>query len=377
MKRWRAIGLLMVVLGLACSRGGAPATDTPVAEAAPADSIAVEADSLLRTLTLEEKVGQLFMPAAFTASDPATVRRLTQYVADARIGGIVFLKGDTASMHSLTSRLDRISRMPLIYAIDAEWGLGMRLADAESFPHNSRLQGASTEQMYDYGRRVGLDARRLGLNMVLGPVLDVAPSRNSVMYDRSFGADPERVASLGTAYSRGLESTGVMSVAKHFPGHGATRTDSHKALPVLSASADELKRTDLLPFREYIRSGRNDGAGSGIMVGHVAVPALTGDNVPASVSPVLLSGLLRKEMGFDGLVMTDAMNMDALSGSDSRYVQCLLAGADIILVPADTRAAEREVMKAVRSGVLSREKLDSICRRILVHKLRSRRHEQQ
>jgi len=318
-------------------------------------------------MSVEERVGQLFMPATFTTTDAATVARLRRYVADAKIGGVVFLRGDTASMKTLTTRLSALSRIPLLFAVDAEWGLGMRLTDAESFPHNSELGNASERQMYDYGRRVGDDASRLGLNMLLGPVLDVASVPGSVMADRSYGAQPERVAALGAAYSRGVADAGVMPVAKHFPGHGATRADSHRKLPVVHRTRAALDSIDLLPFARYIALGL-----PAIMAGHVAMPALSGDSTPASVSYAILTGQLRDRMGFRGLIVTDAMNMYALHGMQRPYVATLLAGADIILVPEDTRAAEAEIMQALRDGALTPALVNDRCRRILIHKLRLR-----
>ncbi len=354
---------LIFLLLLAACRGGNPSSE-PARTDMNADPEQLWVDSVMRGMSVEERVGQIFMPATFTTDDPATVRRLLKYVADAKIGGVVFLRGDTASMHALTARLRSASRLPLLLAIDAEWGLGMRLRDAESFPHNSALADASQEQMRDYGRRVGRDAAGLGLNMVLGPVLDVAES-GSVMADRSFGADPQRVAALGVAYARGVAESGVMPVGKHFPGHGATSTDSHRALPIITRSREELDSIDLLPFRRYIEAGL-----PALMAGHMAVPALSGDSTPASISPEILTRLLRGEMNFKGLTITDAMNMDALETSSGRYVATLLAGADIILVPTDTHAAEQEIMQALREGVISPALINDRCRRILLYKKR-------
>lgn len=328
------------------------------------DPIMALADSLTASMSVEERVGQLFMPATFTTTDPATVRRLMRYVADEKVGGIVFLRGDTASMKALARELERKARIPLFLAMDAEWGLGMRLSDAESFPHNSKLSEATETQMYDYGLRVGTQASRLGLNMILGPVLDVARSPGSVMADRSFGADPELVAALGTAYSCGVRDAGVIPVAKHFPGHGATRADSHKTRPVIVRSRPTLDSIDLLPFRQYISMGL-----PAVMAGHVAMPGISGDSTPASISPKIINGLLREEMGFRGLVLTDAMNMGALPSATGLYVASILAGADIILVPADTRGAVEEVIEALRDGTLPAATVNDRCRRIIYYKL--------
>lgn len=360
--------LWLVAVALCCMgcgrRGGVDsASESCVVEGASAVDALCGIDSLMASMSVEERVGQLFMPASFTVTDAATVRRLMRYVADEKVGGIVFLRGDTASMGALSRMLQGCARVPLFMAMDAEWGLGMRLRDAESFPHNSRLAGASEEQMYDYGLRVGKQASRLGLNMILGPVLDVASSGASVMADRSFGRDPVRVADLGVAYSRGLRDGGVYPVAKHFPGHGATYADSHRTLPVIARGREALDSIDLLPFRRYVELGF-----PAVMAGHMALPALSGDSVPASVSPAVLTGLLREALGFRGLVLTDAMNMDAVGSSSGVYVASLLAGADIILVPRDTRGAIEEVMRALRDGSLPAWVVNDRCRRVLLYK---------
>lgn len=339
------------------------ATITPLPS--PEQQLEMKVDSMLAAMSVEERVGQLFMPATYTTTDAPTIARLRKYVADAKIGGVVFLKGDTASMRALATELQGSARFPLFLAIDAEWGLGMRLIDARSYPHNSALKNASEAQMRDYGNQVGTDARTLGLNMLLAPVMDVATSPKSVMADRSFGADPQRVAMLGVAFAKGVNRNNVIPVAKHFPGHGATTTDSHNSLPLITRTADEFRAIDLMPFKRYAEHGL-----PAIMVGHIAVPALSGDSVPASISPRLLTELLRKEIGFKGLIITDAMNMRALPDADDIYVRSILAGADIILVPEDTRQAEQEIMTAIRSDRLPAAMLNDRVRRILRYKLK-------
>lgn len=367
----RTIAILIVLSGLLASACTGRSREKalpakPLTAEQRADSIArALADSALATLSVEEQVGQLFMPATFSAHDEATVHRLSQYVPDTKIGGVVFLRGDTASLHALTSRLTALSPLPLFLAIDAEWGLGMRLKDAPSYPHNSHLSGASEAQLRDLGEQVGADARTLGLNMILGPVLDVASSPASFMADRSFGGDPQKVAALGCAYAHGLMDEGIIPVAKHFPGHGATTTDSHRELPVVACTRAEFEQRDLLPFRRYI-----DQRFPALMSGHVAVPALTGDTVAASLSPQIMTDVLRRQMDFKGLLLTDAMNMHALPGGEGKYVAALRAGADIILVPEDTRAAHREILQALRQGSLQASDITGRVRRVLYYKYR-------
>lgn len=325
------------------------------------------ADSVLNGMTLEEMAGQLVMPAVFAESDEASLARLERYVADSKVGGVAFHKGDTLSMKRISRMLQARTRVPLFLAIDAETGLGMRLEGAAVYPANYKLSGETQEGMYEYGNAVGRDCKGVGLNMVFGPVLDVAEKPSSYMYRRSLGSDPVRVADLGTAYARGMADAGIMPVGKHFPGHGRTDTDSHERLPVLSFSADELRKVDLLPFVRYIDMGF-----TALMTAHVAVPSLSGDTLSADVSHRIITDLLRKEYGFDGLVISDALNMNSFSsntvGSVPATVQALLAGVDILLAPKDTNNALGEIKNAVRSGELPVEVLQDHCRRVLFFK---------
>ncbi len=370
----RRILLMLAVPFLlsSCSGGGARAFH--VADSAALDSIpetvydmsyeaGAWADSVLAAMSDEEKVGQLFMPAVYASDDRATREAVTRWVEESHIGSIMMLRGDLESAASLARLMDSLSCVRPIVAIDAEWGLGMRLQDAPVFPSNGQIEASvSPETMYEYGLEVGRQCRLAGINMVLGPVLDVAPSTGKgVMGDRAFGSDPERVAALGTAYARGLEAGDVMSVAKHFPGHGSPSADSHRTLPVIDKSLDELRRCDLIPFDRYIASGL-----SGIMVGHLAVPAVDPRRRPAAVSPVVMQDLLRDDMGYDGLILTDALNMEGARGYGA--VEALRAGADIIVAPAEVAPEVRMVCEALHDGRLSLNAVNDRCRRVLYYK---------
>jgi beta-glucosidase-like glycosyl hydrolase len=305
------------------------------------------------------------MPAVFTSSDRATSRLIRHYVEDLKVGGIVWLKGDTLSLITLKPEIDSVARLPLFMAIDAETGLGMRLDGEEVMPAMHYLATASEDSLYDIGVSVGSRARHLGLNMVLGPVLDVAPSRSSVMWRRSISGAPDVVGDLGCGYARGLHDGGVMPVAKHFPGHGATNRDSHQVTPIVNKSAEEFTAQDLLPFKEYV-----DRRLGGVMVGHLAVPSLGGDSIPATFSHRLVSELLRGEMGFKGLVISDAMNMGgAKSAGDSPYVRALQAGVDIIMAPTDTNEAIEQIRLGLESGELETATLRQAVARIIYCKL--------
>lgn len=325
------------------------------------------ADSVMATMTLEQMAGQTVMPASYVRYDDATLRLLHSYIADCKVGGIAFHKGDTLSMRQLSDTLLRLGGLPLFLAIDAENGLGMRLEGAVTYPLNYRLSRATDQSMYDYGSQVGRECEAVGINMVFGPVLDVAPGPGWYMYRRSFGSDPARVSDLGLAYARGLEDAGIMPVGKHFPGHGYTRTDPHVWLPVIDRPEAEFRAVDLLPFVRYVEQGF-----PALMAAHVAVPSIGGDSLPADFSPTIIEGLLRGEMRFDGLVISDAVNMGAVksveSGGMPPAVRALLAGVDIILAPHDTRETLRQILSAVESGTLPASSLREHCRRILFYK---------
>ncbi len=320
-----------------------------------------KADSMLHEMTLEERVGQCFMPALYASDDSATLRKLRGYILDLHVGGVVLLKGNLRSA-ALMAGMGMLTRMPLFTAIDAEWGLGMRLEDAPDFPRNGRLTPQADEVLlFDYGSEVARECRRVGINMVLGPVIDVSENPRGVIGSRSFGGDPVRVADLGVAYARGVESGGVLSVAKHFPGHGNAKGDSHVTKPVIGRSLHQLDSVDLYPFRSYINAGL-----SGVMVGHLAVPAVDPENLPAAVSAAVIGDLLRDELGFRGLVLTDALNMRGAEGYGAW--KALEAGADMVVAPVDTRKEIDGVVSRIKSGEMPADVIDRSCRQILFHK---------
>ena len=325
------------------------------------ESAAMFADSVLNSLTLEEKIGACLMPSFYAESDEYTLKVIRRMIEENHIGGIVLMKGDVASALQIAEMASE-AKIPLFVSIDAEWGLAMRLKDAPGFPRNGRIREDADETlMYDYGREVANECREIGINMVLGPVVDISGVYRNIIGNRSFGPDPVRVAELGVAYAKGLESGGVVSVAKHFPGHGSSVVDSHKAVANVYKTISDLDTLDFYPFREYINSGL-----SGIMAGHIKVPSLTPTGEPATVSYEILSGLLREEMGFKGIVLTDAFNMGGAKGFSA--AQALIAGADLVLCPQNIRSAIREIMDRVENGDIEVSLIDDRCRRILFTK---------
>lgn len=322
------------------------------------------ADSIMDGMTLEELAGQLIMPAVYADHSKPSIDLVRKYATDSHVGGVVLLKGTVESARLISDTLRSLLPAPPFIAIDAEWGLAMRLEDTPGFPRNGSISSAADETLlFDYGYEVARECRQVGVNMVLGPVLDVLPKgkRSSGIGKRSFGIDPERAARLGVAYAKGIESGGVLSVAKHFPGHGSADADSHKKMPVVSKTRADLEATDLLPFSEYVVNGL-----SGIMTGHLYVPALDEDEEPVTVSEHILRGLLRFKMGFRGLIVTDAMNMAGAGGNSA--ADAIMAGADIVLAPANTAEEVRVLSQSVRDGHFPIEELRDRVGRVLFYK---------
>lgn len=318
------------------------------------------ADSAIMSMSRERKAAQLFMPAVYSTADPYSLSRIKEY-ADMGVGGIILLKGDARSASIIADSLSKWSFIPPFVAIDAEWGLAMRLKDAPEFPVNSRIsEDADEEILYEYGSEMARECRRIGINMVLGPVLDIT-SEGTYIGRRSFGTDPQRVSTLSIAYARGLESGNIVSVAKHFPGHGAARGDSHRTKPNIERSLQSLDSIDLLPFRKYIEQRL-----SGIMIGHMSFPAIDPEMLPAAVSKPVISDLLRIDLGFDGLVLTDAMNMLGAEGYGAD--KAIEAGADMILAPADTRREIKNIIAAIEREDITENDIDIHLRRILFKK---------
>lgn len=317
-------------------------------------------DSVCATLTLRQKVAQLFLPAIYAADDIWTLRLVREY-ADSLLGGVVLLKGNAANAAAIADSLRKYCKVPAFVSIDAEWGLAMRLADAPEFPANNVIGRRADDQlMYDYGYELARECRILGISVVLGPVVDVSVP-NSFMRRRSFGEDPRRVADLALAYARGLEDGNVLSVAKHFPGHGSVSVDSHHRKGVIERSLHEMDSIDLYPFHRWVEQRL-----SGVMVGHLAVPSIDSEMRPAAVSRAVITDLLRDDMQFGGLIFTDALSMKGAEGYTP--VDAIKAGADVVIAPVRTFAEIDRVVTAVLAGELTEADIDSHVRRILFYK---------
>lgn len=323
-------------------------------------------DSIYATLTPRQQVAQLFVPHLVISDNEAGRATLARLCKTDGVGGILLGKGTIDSYAALINYAQSISKVPLLVTLDGEWGMAMRLKDAPRFPYNMALGAIQDPSLlYDYGFELARECRELGISVDFAPVLDVNSNpSNPVIGFRSYGENPRMVSRLGVAFSRGLEAGGVMSVGKHFPGHGDTSADSHKSLPTIDHTRAEMQSVDLVPFADYIDAGL-----SGVMVGHLNVPSLDPSGRPASLSEPITTGLLRNEMGFRGMIWTDALEMKGANVAGSNNcVEALKAGADVLLGSASPSSDIDAVMKAVESGEISRSVIEERCRRILAYK---------
>ncbi|MDR2495564.1 MAG: serine hydrolase [Tannerellaceae bacterium] len=332
-------------------------------------------DSVFDAMSYDERIGQVFMVIADPSPDERNMRKMLTYIDSIHIGGVLFSKGMPVSQAEITNRMQKASRTPLLIALDGEWGLSMRLTGTTRFPRNMMLGAISdVELITEYGREVGRQCREMGIHVNFAPDLDVnSNSSNPVIGTRSFGEDPKAVADKGLAYSRGLESAGILSVAKHFPGHGDTSDDSHKKLPVVKHNRSRLDSIELYPFKRYI----DEGFG-GVMTAHLYVPAL--DAVagrPSSLSAPVVTKLLREEYGFGGLLFTDALAMKGASTgkADNPSVRALQAGNDVVLGTATPQTDFRAVRQAIAEGVLDLKDIEAKCLKILRYKYIAGLHE--
>ena len=361
---------LAIVLA-ATPPGSAP--DFPALDAARADWV----EETLDAMTVREKAAQMVMPwiPGGTITKAAERARIERLVTEHRIGGFIVGRGSAAGTSARLTRLQSLAKVPMLIGADVERGAGMRLVGGTVLAPQMAIGATGDAALaYRQGFATATESRLGGIHLAFAPVADVNINpRNPIINTRAFGSDPAMVARFVREYARGLEDGGMIAVAKHFPGHGDTHTDSHLALPVIEATRARLDSVELVPFRAAVDAGIG-----GIMTAHIAVPSLSGDRVPATLSREIITGLLRDEMGFDGLIVTDAMNMAALTrvaeGADA-VLGAVLAGADILLQPADPVLAIDVLAEAVERGAIRESRLDASVRRILGAKARLGLHE--
>ena len=326
-------------------------------------------DSVFKTLTTEEQLAQLIMPIVNPSQDTQAIKREEQRFSKFKWGGILYQKGLMAHQLVMNKRLQQTNSIPLLIALDGEWGLYMRLKDAPRFPRNLGLGLAGDAQMlYEYGREIARECRLMGIHVNFAPTVDVNINPlNPVIGSRSFGSTPSVVSQLSEAYALGLEDGGVLSVAKHFPGHGDTSEDSHKTLPIVQATRKRLELVELAPFKHYINSGLG-----GIMTAHLRVPALENRSIPSSLSPNVCTDLLKKDLGFQGLIFTDGLEMEGVQTQSlgDIGVAALLAGNDILLGPASPEAQLNNLVLAYWDGRLPAKLIEEKVRKVLAYKYR-------
>ncbi|MEM9595743.1 MAG: glycoside hydrolase family 3 N-terminal domain-containing protein [Acidobacteriota bacterium] len=376
---WRVLVLAVAVVS-------APALSAaPVQDSLPSDGVAW-VEEILQRLTLEQKAAQLVMVRSFGQhAHPRSEMRteLRRLVSDLGVGGVVVFDSDLESIPSLLADLQRAavdgpSEVPLLVASDLERGLSFRVRRGSVPLPTALAVGAtgSAEAARFYGEVTAREARAVGIHWVFAPVADINSNpANPVIHVRSFGEDPGRVGDMVAAFVEGargddLAKTGVMTSAKHFPGHGDTAVDSHVSLPTLEVDRARLDAMELVPFRRAIEAGVDS-----VMLGHVSVPSLDPSRAPATLSRSMVTDLLRHDLGFGGLVVTDAIEMAALDGvapgwDGGAAVAAVIAGADVVLLPKDTRAAVQALARAVREGQLTEGRLDASVRRVLEAKAR-------
>lgn len=354
MKKWN---LLVVVLFIAGCAG--------TAKKQSADWVS----QTLNSMSVEEKVGQMMVPAYvphfYNDNDPR-FQRLVKLVKEYHVGGMMFFRGYPYEVARSIERLQAVSQIPLLIMADTEWGLAMRVDETTRFPQNMAIGATGNEQYaYEMGKITAQEARAIGVHVGFAPVMDVNNNPDNIIINtRSFGERPETVARLGKAFIKGLQENGVFATAKHFPGHGDTNVDSHLDLPVITASRERIRRVELPPFKAAVDAGVKC-----VMVAHITYsdfPEMQGR--PATLDPYFIRQVLRREMGFKGLVFTDAMDMGGITHNywaGEAAVMAINAGVDMVLLPPFFEPTFKFVVRAVREGRISQSRLDESVRRIL------------
>lgn len=374
-------GLAVVAVVSGCASGG-PATGATVPVRAERSGTAW-ADSVIAAMPVRDRVAQLVWPFVlgdYVPERSAEWARITRLVTEQHVGGFIVSVGAPIDIAAKMNALQELSALPLLISADLETGVGFRARGAYFLPNAIDLGGATsfplqmalgavrdTTLAYEMARVTAREARALGIHVAFGPVLDVNNNpANPVIGARSYSEDPALTARLGAAFVRGLQDNGVLATGKHFPGHGDTETNSHLALAMVSASRSRLDSVELVPFREAVRAGV--GA---IMTFHGFLPALDSSGVPATLSPLVMSDLLRKDMRFDGLLITDAMDMAGVIdrfGPQEAAKRAIAAGNDVLLMPADVPGAIDAVVAGLGEGRYTEARLNESVRRLLLLK---------
>src|SRR5438093_5467721 len=363
--------LLAIALITGCASARSPVG--PSAPSAPAVVPTGQVDSILASLSVRDRVAQLVVPwlaGSYTALDDSLFQVAARWVDSLEVGGLIISVGSPFDIAAKLNALQRRSRLPLLSSADLEWGAGMRVVGGTAFPQIMAVGATGNPRdAYTIGEAAATEGRAVGIHVNFAPDADVNNNpANPIINTRSFGEDPRAVSRLVAEYVRGLHDHGMLATLKHFPGHGDTQIDSHIGLPRIAASYGRLDSLELVPFRAGISAGADV-----VMSAHIVVPDLTGPEQPATLAAAVLTGLLRDSLGVQGLVVTDALDMGSIVskyGAGEAAVRAFLAGADLLVIPADPDSAAGALIAAVASGRIATARLDASVRRVLQIKQR-------
>ena len=358
---------------------GAPRLATNLTSIAPpfyTDAAEKWADSVMKKMTVDQRIGQLFMVAAWSNKDQKHVNEIKKLITQQHIGGLIFMQGGPVRQAKLTNLYQSLSKVPLLIGMDAEWGMSMRLDSLPVFPRQMTMGAAQNDSLvYAMGRESARQCKRLGVHVSFSPACDVNNNPNNpVIGTRSFGEDRELVATKSIMYMKGLQHEGILACGKHFPGHGDTDSDSHKTLPVINHPAKRLDSLELYPFKRLI----SEGLGS-VMVAHLQIPAYdTTSNQATTLSRYVVDTLLQQQLGFRGLIFTDALNMKGVSAfykEGDVEVRALLAGNDVLLFSGNVPLAVQKIKTAIQQKQITQQQVDARCKKILQAKYWSGVHK--
>ncbi len=329
-------------------------------------------DSVYQSLSLPEKVGQLFMVAAYSNKDEAHIKTVEKLVTEQKVGGLIFFQGGPVRQANLTNLFQSKAKTPLFIGIDAEWGLAMRLDSTYRYPYNMTLGAVSDLKLIEkFGQQIGKQAKRLGIHFTFAPVIDINTNPNNpIIGIRSFGENKENVTEKALAYMKGLQQENVWATAKHFPGHGDTSADSHHTLPFVNFEKKRFIETEWYPYKQLINKGL-----ASVMVAHLEVPKLEKKkNTPSSVSYKVITEILKQELNFKGLIFTDALNMKAASEYKKNGIlelEAFEAGNDLLLFSENVEIAIQKLVEQIKKGKITEKRLEESVKKILNYKYKA------
>lgn len=326
-------------------------------------------DKTYRSLSQDEKLGQLFIVALYTNKGEDYINQIRNIVVNDKIGGLILMQDDAAREINLVNEFQQKSKVPMMIGMDAEWGIFQRIATAHKFPWAMTLGAIQDKSLiYQMSAKIAEDCHRMGINWDFAPVVDVNTNPNNpIIGNRSFGSEVDNVISSALSYSNGLQDNTILAAIKHFPGHGDTSTDSHLDLPVVSHSLERLNSVELAPFKALMDKGIG-----GVMVAHLYVPSLeSGKGIPASVSKNIITGVLKDQLGYKGLIITDALNMGAVANKykpGELDALAFKAGNDIMLFSQGVSEGKKLIQKGIEKGEISQSRVEESVKKILLTK---------